>query len=91
MSIHNQIRQDWDNNEPQWRETTEENWDWMLECVPPRKHDGNRFLNGEANFDDPKLDYQTVYYAGWECGDKFYARLMTVTQYNDRDNWKLRF
>lgn len=87
-SIHDLIRNDWNEGNPQWRETTEENWWWMLGCVPPRLHDGNRFLNGEANFDEPKLNWATVYYAGWEYAGKYYARLMTVEQYRDRSNWQ---
>jgi hypothetical protein len=65
-----------------WIPTTEDMFWEMLECVPPRAQDRDRFLVGEAERDNEQG--QPVYACFKQVGDKFFARYMTLEQYRHR-------
>ena len=63
-----------------WIETTEEMYWHMLECVPPREQEGDRFLVGEPL---RHVNGEAVHACFWEKPDgSVWARNMTVEQFN---------
>ncbi|WP_193200772.1 hypothetical protein [Nostoc sp. MG11] len=74
------VVKDFEANNQQWREITEESYEWYLNCLPPIKYNGNRFMNSEL------YTYlntgEGLYLACKEEFGKYYAQLMTLKQYN---------
>jgi hypothetical protein len=53
-------------------------WD-MLECLPPKRMDGRKFLVGEADHDNERGE--AVYACFKKVGERFYARYLTIDQF----------
>jgi hypothetical protein len=69
-----------DTNPDQWIPTTEKMYWEMLEVLPPRKQSRSAFLVGEATRDN--AEGYPVYSCFKRVGDSFYAKNMTVEQFN---------
>jgi hypothetical protein len=65
-----------------WIPTTEDMYWQMLECVPPRAQARGRFLVGEAERHNEQG--QAVYACFKQVGDDYFARYMTLQQFNQR-------
>ncbi|BDI20968.1 hypothetical protein ANSO36C_67700 (plasmid) [Nostoc cf. commune SO-36] len=76
------VTEDFYKNDCQWREITEETYDWFLECVPPLRQNGSYFLNGEPY--THLRNGEGVYLGCKEESGRYYCRLMTVKQYDER-------
>lgn len=64
----------------EWIETTEKMYWNMLEVVPPRRQTRMAFLLGEANHTNE--EGKEVYAAFKQQGDRYYARYMTVAEFD---------
>jgi hypothetical protein len=69
-----------DANPTEWIPTTEKMYWEMLEVLPPRKQSRSAFLVGEATRDN--AEGYPVYSCFKRVGDSFYAKNMTVEQFN---------
>jgi hypothetical protein len=69
-----------DANPSEWIPTTEKMYWEMLEVLPPRKQSRSAFLVGEATRDN--AEGYPVYSCFKRVGDSFYAKNMTVEQFN---------
>jgi hypothetical protein len=69
-----------DANPTEWIPTTEKMYWEMLEVLPPRKQSRSAFLVGEATRHN--LEGYPVYSCFKRVGDSFYAKNMTVEQFN---------
>jgi hypothetical protein len=62
-----------------WHEITADQYEWLLECLPPLVFGSDSFLNSEPCCDDK--DGKTYYMGCIQRGDKFYGRICTVTEF----------
>jgi len=69
-----------DANPDQWIPTTESMYWEMLEVLPPRKQFRGAFLVGEAS--NHNSEGYPVYSCFNRIGDDFYAKSMTLSQFN---------
>lgn len=71
-----------------WKEINEYHYDWYLECVPPIAMHSNSYLGGEpyTHTDDGQGVYLSCRY--WK--GKYYAKLMTLKQYQSKTYDKIR-
>jgi hypothetical protein len=69
-----------DANPSEWIPTTEKMYWEMLEVLPPRKQSRSAFLVGEATRDNS--EGYPVYSCFKRVGDSFYAKNMTLDQFN---------
>ena len=64
-----------------WIETTEKMfWD-MLECLPPKRMDSQKFLVGEADHDNGRGE--AVFACFRRVGSRVFARYLTIAQYQN--------
>lgn len=69
-------------NQDKWKEIDEHHYDWYLECLPPIAMNSNGFLNGEPYTHTSQG--KGVYLACKCHNGKYYARLMTLTEYKSK-------
>jgi hypothetical protein len=76
------VTDDFNRNDCQWRDISQEAYDWFLNCVPPLRFNGNYFLNSEPC---THLDSGEGVYSGCkEESGKYYARFLTLKQHDRR-------
>lgn len=64
---------------PMWRETTEEQYEHYLNCVPPVGYRANAFLSGEPYTHDG--EGRGIYLAGRKEGERYFVKLMTAEEF----------
>ena len=65
-----------------WHEVTEQDYYYMLECVPPRAMQGGAFACGETMTHHPTLG--PLHECGTIVGDRYYLRVAPVLKFNPR-------
>jgi hypothetical protein len=62
-----------------WHEITADQYEWMLECLPPACWNGSSFVNSEPLCDDK--DGKTYYNVGKQQDGKYYGRCSTIAEF----------
>ncbi len=65
---------------PMWREVGQEQYEHYLGCVPPKRYRTNGFLSGEPY--THTAEGQGVYLACKKVGEQYFAKMMTVAQFD---------
>lgn len=62
-----------------WHEITEDQYEWLMNCLPPAIFGSEHFLNPAPSCDDK--DGNTYYMGCIQRGDRYYGRLSTVAEF----------
>lgn len=77
------------NSIDKWVEICEEEYNYFLECVPPRRFNGSWFLVGEAQ--TQLNNGKNIYLCCKEENSRYYCKYMTLEKYDSRDRLPIEY